>query len=339
MTLARIALLTLMACGSSDGTPTASAAPTADTPEVVAEVGGEPITMGDLMKFGGGEIVAAEVALHGARTQALDQLIMERLLEEEAAKHDMALDQWVSQEIDAKLNPPTEEEVQAFFQANQAGIRGSLDEVRPKLEGYLRQQKGAELLRTLVTRLETEAGVVKHLAPYRIDVPNRNGPLWGAEDAPVQIVEFSDFQCPYCTIGAETIRKVKDKYGDKVAVRFRHFPLPMHSEAPRAAEASECAREQGVFWEFHDALFAEQRAWTDDDYSTFAKKAGAKPKKLQECLESGRHAATVEADLEAGAAIGMGGTPGFYINGQVLSGAQPLEAFVALIDAELARTL
>jgi protein-disulfide isomerase len=130
---------------------------------------------------------------------------------------------------------------------------------------------------------------------------------------------------------------VKQKYGDKVSVVYRHFPLPMHKQAHRAAQAAQCAHEQDGFWKFHDALFADQKAWTDTDYAAYAKSAGLDADKLVACVESGRHAATVDADVKDGRNAGMGGTPGFYINGVVLTGAQPLPSFVDVIDAELAR--
>jgi protein-disulfide isomerase len=111
----------------------------------------------------------------------------------------------------------------------------------------------------------------------------------------------------------------------------------MHKQAHRAAQAAECAHEQDGFWKFHDALFADQKAWTDADFATYAKSSGLDADKLVQCVESGRHAATVDTDVEEGRKAGMGGTPGFYINGVVLTGAQPLGAFVDVIDAELAR--
>ncbi len=345
----RWALLALAACGtpaqSGPPAPPASAAPapsgTADScgmPDVVAEIGGQPVTRDDLMAFGASEIVEAEVASANARKEALDQLIMQRLVEAEAKKVGKSLEQYMKDEIESKLTEPTEAEIQSFYLENQRQIRGTLDEVRPQLAGYLKQQKGAELMTALVDRLVSAGGVKRHLQPYRIAVDPGDGVRWGSADAPVQIVEFSDFQCPYCSRGADTIDQVKEKYGDKVSVVFRHFPLPFHTQAGRAAEAAECAGEQERFWEFHDALFAEQKPWTDEDYTAIAKKLDLKAKPFAECLESGRHAAKVEKDIADGRAVGMGGTPGFYINGVVLTGAQPIEVFAEVIDAELART-
>ena len=153
--------------------------------------------------------------------------------------------------------------------------------------------------------------------------------------APVTIVEFSEFQCPYCSRVLPTVEKVMEEYGDKVAVVFRDFPLPMHKEAPKAAEAGHCANEQGKFWEMHDKLFENMRALQVDKLKSYAGELGLDQAKFDECLDSGRHAATVDASMKAGQAAGVRGTPAFFINGQFLNGAQPFENFKKIIDAEL----
>ena len=168
-------------------------------------------------------------------------------------------------------------------------------------------------------------------------MPTGDSPRFGNPEAPVQIVEFSDFQCPYCTRGASTLDEVKEAYGDKVTVVYRHFPLSFHMEAYKAAQASECANDQSKFWEYHDLLFANQRALTEPDLVSYAEQLSLNMGDFTECLNSGKHAATVDEDMAEGAAVGMQGTPGFFINGRFLNGAQPFEAFKEIIDAELAR--
>lgn len=342
-------LLGLVACAGSErprpvtaaeGQPSATAVEAScgpDLPEVVAEIGGTPISRDELFAAAPGELIEAEMALSQARKDALEGLIMQRLVEAEAAKRSQTPEAFVQAEVMSQSRPVTDAEIEAFYNENRGRIQGSLDEVRQQIGGYLDQQRTTTILRAMVDRLKAENAVKVHLQPFRVAVAPGNGPRWGTAEAPVQIVEFSDFQCPYCSDAAKTVSKVKEKYGDKVAIEYRHYPLPFHGQAHRAAQASACANELGEFWKFHDALFAEQKPWTDDDFRGYAKNIGLDEKKFDECLQSGRHAATVDADLEAGKGIGMGGTPGFYVNGVVVSGAQPLEVFVELIDAELAR--
>ena len=142
---------------------------------------------------------------------------------------------------------------------------------------------------------------------------------------------------PYCIRGSDTLKQVMDKYGDKVSVVYRHFPLSFHTEAHKGAQASECANEQGKFWEYHDKLFANQRAMFDEDLRRYAGEVGLDQAKFDECLASEKYKAKVDKDLEDGAAAGMSGTPGFFVNGRFVNGAQPLEVFSQIIDAELAK--
>jgi protein-disulfide isomerase len=340
-----VALTSVVACAGSDRGEAAPAVnaetPPAqcvqELPEVVAEIHGQPITREDLVKEAAPRLVEAEVALYQARKEAIQELVLRRVVEAEAATKNMTTDQLVESEVKTKTKPISDAEVEAFYNENRARIQGSLEETRPQIKGYLEQQQANEATRAYLTDLQDKAGVKILLPPHRVAVDAGDSPRKGKATAPVQIVEFSDFQCPYCSTAAKTIDEVEKKYGDKVSIVYRHFPLPMHKQATRAAEASECADDQGGFWKFHDALFADQKPWTDTDFVNYAKSAGLDSDKLIACLEAGTHKPTVDKDIEAGKNAGMGGTPGFYVNGVVLNGAQPIEVFSDVIDAELAR--
>ncbi|MEQ1504946.1 MAG: thioredoxin domain-containing protein, partial [Myxococcota bacterium] len=309
----------------------------ASIPEVVGEVNGKPITWDELFAKAAPELIEAEMKLYEARGDALEGLITQQLIEAEAAKTGATPEAFVRSEVESKAAPVTDADVSAFYEENRGRMQGPLEQMKPQIAQYLEQQRGTEVLRALVARLKTENGVKKFLPKYRLEVPASDAPRKGAATAPVQIVEFSDFQCPYCSQAAATVRQVEEKYGDKVSVQYRHFPLPMHGSAHRAAEASMCANDQGQFWKYHDGLFASQKAWNDDDFKGVAKDAGLDVKAFGTCLDGGAHKATVDADMEVGKKVGMSGTPGFYVNGIVLSGARPLEDFVEVIDAELAK--
>jgi protein-disulfide isomerase len=178
--------------------------------------------------------------------------------------------------------------------------------------------------------------------PVTIDVDDN--PAKGPADAKVTIVEFSDFQCPYCgRFVAETLPQILANYGDKIRFVFMNLPLTsIHENAEKAAEAGECANEQGAFWQFHDIMFGHQDALTVDDLKGYAAQLGLDTAKFNDCLDSGKMVDAVQADLQAGqtAATDAGltrfGTPAFFINGINLSGAQPYEVFKAAIDAALA---
>ncbi|MHA7629984.1 DsbA family protein [Corallococcus sp. M7] len=173
-------------------------------------------------------------------------------------------------------------------------------------------------------------------AAKKIEIP-ADSPSFGPATAKVTIVEWSDFECPFCSRAVPTLNKIKETYGKDVRVVFRHQPLPMHSHAKIAAAASMAAHEQGKFWEMHDKLFANQRALERGDLEKYAQELGLDMNKFKAALESSKISAKVEADSSAGMAVGANGTPAFFINGRFLSGAQPFEAFKPLIDQEIAK--
>jgi len=162
-------------------------------------------------------------------------------------------------------------------------------------------------------------------------------PVLGPENAPVTIVEFSDFQCPFCQrFNDQTLGPLRDKYGDKIKIYFRHFPLEsIHPQARNGSQAALCANEQGKFWEMHDELFLTQDLISVDNSKTLAKKLGLDAEKFAKCLDSNQFDSVINTDLQDGSSYGVSGTPTFFINGWRLVGAQPLAAFTAIIDKEL----
>lgn len=161
----------------------------------------------------------------------------------------------------------------------------------------------------------------------------------GDKDAKVTIVEFSDFQCPFCAKGADLLKEIKKKYGNKVKVVFKNFPLPFHNHAEAAAVAGLCANEQSVdsFWKMHDEMFANQEALDAEGLKKTAKKIGLKMDQFEKCVSENKHLAAVKADMEDGKKAKVKSTPTFFINGQVINGAQPMDVFAEAIDEELAR--
>jgi protein-disulfide isomerase len=156
----------------------------------------------------------------------------------------------------------------------------------------------------------------------------------GKDSAPVTIVEFSDFQCPFCSRAAETVNEIKKKYGNKVRVAFKHFPLPMHREAGPTSEMAMCVHEQNPdkFWKFHDLAFKNQDKLDEANLIKFAKDAGVDGKKAEECLKAGKFKQMVSEDMAYGEKIGVRSTPTFFINGQLVAGALPIESFSEIID-------
>lgn len=173
----------------------------------------------------------------------------------------------------------------------------------------------------------------------RVAVSADDDPVLGPPDAPVTIVEFSDFQCPFCKrFKDNTLDRILSTYRGKVRYVYRDFPLNIHPYAQKAAEAAECADEQGRFWEFHDLLFERQPALAVASLKRYAAQLGLDTVAFNHCLDSGRYASEVHEDYADGIQYGVTGTPGFFINGQKLIGAKPFSIFQQIIDAELAGT-
>ena len=163
--------------------------------------------------------------------------------------------------------------------------------------------------------------------------PTRGGP----DSAEVKIVEWSDFQCPYCSRAGPTLEQVQKEYGDRVQIAFKHMPLPMHSKAQAAHQAAEAAHKQGKFWEMHDKIFANQRGMSEAKYLEYAQQIGLNLDKFKTDLGSSNVQQRIAADLAQASKLGVTGTPAFFVNGRFLSGAQPFASFKRVIDKELAK--
>ena len=175
----------------------------------------------------------------------------------------------------------------------------------------------------------------------RYDVPEDDDPVLGPDTAPITIIEFSDYECPYCRKWhEEVLPSLQAEYGDQIRLVYRDFPLTsIHSNATPAAAAANCAQEQDMYWEYNELLFSMKYNLSDNSYRTYADELGLDMNDFIECLESGRYVAEVEADYEFAANLGIRSTPTFFVNGIPVVGAQPFEVFKNLIDQELAGKL
>ena len=174
--------------------------------------------------------------------------------------------------------------------------------------------------------------------PNRIHKINTAGAQTkGPETAPVTIIEFSEFQCPYCARFAPTLKKIEETYKDNVRIVWKHLPLPIHKDAVGSAVAAEVAAKQGKFWEFHDRLFADQTKLGPEHLKQHARDLGLDMNRFETDLASSEHQKKVDADVAEAKALGILGTPGIFINGRFVQGAQRYEVFAKIIDEELSR--
>ncbi len=305
---------------------------------VVAVVNGKEITEQALLDRVRGELVKIEAQMYEVRRNGVEELISDYLLDQAAKARGLTGDELLQQQVDSKVDQVTDKEVEDFYAANQARIRKPLNEVRPQLVNYLQQNKLTEARRTYLKGLRDTAQVKMYLTPPMVEVSAEGAPFKGPPGAPITIVEFSDFQCAYCKRVLTVLNQVLERYPDQVKLAFRDFPIQnIHPQAQQAAEAAHCASEQGKFWEYHDLLFENQDTIPTANFADHAKTIGLEVASFQACLDSQKYKTKVERNYADGVKAGVSGTPAFFINGRLVSGAQPLEAFKAVIDEELDR--
>ncbi len=307
---------------------------------VVAKYGEKVIRLSEVDAKVADELGKLQEQIFELRTEAAERIAIEALVSAKAKAAGVSEDEWLAKNVEAGGDEPGETEMRALFEKARARLppEVTFEDVKPQLKQAVQREVRAKRAREVFTRLKKEAGyavVLEGPVKPRKTV-DATGPTRGGKNAKVVIVEFADFECPYCSKAHDTVMRVLKTYGDKVRIVFKHYPLSFHPKAPQAAEATACADEQGKFWELHDSLFESQEIELDA-LKMQAKLVGVDEAKFASCLESGRSTAVVKRDLAAGQAAGVSGTPAFFVNGFMLSGAQPEEAFAKLIDAELAR--
>jgi len=286
--------------------------------KVVAEIAGRKVTTEELEQKQAGKLLQARYKYYLAERDALEQLIDDQLLEMQASKEAVTLDELFKRHIAVNVPEPTEDQLRFYYEGVQTDE--SYEAARANIIETVRQLRTKKARDKYVAELRGQYNVVVELSQPSARVEVGNAPRLGPETAPVQVVEFADYECPYCQkVNADLIR-LREQFGDKVSLVYKDFPLPMHPLAPRAAEAAHCAGQQGKFWEFHDALFQNKRLQVSD-LKQEARVLKLDVARFDQCLDGGEQIAPVKNDAKEGQRLGLQGTPSFFINGHFMSGA------------------
>jgi protein-disulfide isomerase len=306
--------------------------------KALANVGGHAIYEDDLPLSVQGQLQPLRTQEYEIKRKALETLIDQKLLENAAKEKGITTEQLLQQEVESKVQDPSDDEIEGYYLAQRDRLNRSLDDaLKAQMRLSIKQAKTRQLREEYMKGLRSESKVVVLLSAPRVEVAYDPKRLRGNPKAPVMIVEFSDYQCPYCHQAEPVLKEVLAKYGDKVSFSYRDFPLTaIHEQAMIAAEASRCAEEQGKFWEYHDQLFTASKL-DKDALIEYARNLKLDDKQFDSCLTGQKYKADIEKDEEEGRKAGINGTPGFFINGIELSGAKPGDAFAKIIDDELAR--
>ncbi len=309
--------------------------------EALAEVDGEAITADEVEKAIGAPLRKLEEQIYTLKRRKLGALVTERLLAREAAKQGVSVQALLDAEVTAKAEPVSEQEIDIAYQAQKTLLKGDEASKREQIRTRLQDAKLAARRRTFLESLLAQARVVVHLkAPqaFKVEVSTDGPRFKGPATAPVTVVEFQDFHCPFCKSVQPTLEQLVARYGERVKLVYRDFPIDrLHPQSRKAHEAARCAHDQGKFWPYHDLLFAKAPRASPDELKTYAREAGLDMGAFERCLTSRTHQAAVQQDVDEGIRAGVTATPSFFINGRPLSGAQPLESFVRVIEEELAR--
>ena len=313
--------------------------------EVAARVGDRTITVKEVddrwRQAQPAEHAQAEQRIYDGRKQTLDTIVADMLVEQAAKAKGVTPAQFTESEIARRLKPVTDGQVAAFFQGNQAQMQGrGIDAMRPVIRRYLEEQQQTTAYQALVAELRQAGPPVRQVldAPrFQVDV-SPDDPALGTVGAAVTLIEFSDFQCPFCARVMPTLKRVREAYGDRVRIVWKDFPLTsIHPQAFKASEGGQCAREQGKFWEYHDRLFANQQALEPESLKKHATDVGLDAARFNACLDQAKYGERVQEQMGVGTRLGVSSTPTMFINGRMVSGAQPYEVFATVIDEELER--
>jgi protein-disulfide isomerase len=323
---------------SAQGPASAAASPTASGVGVVAEVNGNPIFAAELDAKAASRLARLRQEEFEIRQQALDEIVTDRLLGAEAAKRGVSRDELLRTEVEARTPAVAASEVEGAYEQNKTRFAGEPKEVAlARIRQVLTQRAGAERRRAYLQELRGKARVAVRLEPprTRVELPPK-APAIGPAAAAVTIVEFTDYQCPFCHRAQTVMDEILARYKGKVRLVHLDFPLDGHPGALPAARASRCAGEQGKFWEYHHGLMTAPGLLDDADLKDRAAKLSLKAPEFASCLASDRYNDPIHADFEQGASLGVSGTPAYFVNGRMVSGAVPYEEFSRVIDSELA---
>ena len=307
--------------------------------EVLGVLNGEELTLDDLTDRDISQLAQLRTdyytETHALLEQGTVRAAREQLLLAAAAEKGMTLNQYYTQEIG--LPEVSDEELQYVYNQNRQQIGRPLEEIATDLRRQIANQKMARNIELEGNRLLREADWDLTVPAYRVAIETEGHATLGPDSAPVELVVFSCFECPFCRRFDASVNRLREDeaLAGQVRLVFRHFPLRnMHPMAQKAHEASVCAEDQGKFWEYHDALWADDNI-SLDGLEQHARLVGLDTEEFAQCLNSGSSYERVQTDLEAALALGQTGTPAVFVNGRYIGGAVSFEQLTAEIEREI----
>ena len=308
--------------------------PSAGPDTVLVEIDGQKLTMADFEKKAPSGLFHARNTFYEAEKKHLEELITQSLLERAAAKEHLTVEQLIEKHVNSTVAAdPSDDALRVYYE----GIENPppFDQVKEQIIKNIRDKRIAKAKAAYLKSLRTEAKVNIMLTPPRANVSMKDTPLRGPVDAAVTIVEYADYECPYCQQSQPILDKIEKDFKGKIAFAYKDTPLPMHAHAQKAAEAALCAMDQGKYWEVHDMLYSTRQldvAKLKEDARTLKLDVAA----FDKCLDSGAKASIISANISEGQGYQLQGTPSFFVNGRFFSGGMSYDQFKAVIEEEIA---
>lgn len=330
-------VLLLSVCGimAQAANPAASSVTASADETIFAEVDGVQLTLADYEKKYPTGLFQARNAFYQAHRKAADQFIDDFLLERQAKKEGLTVDQLMEKHVtNIASKDPSDEVLRAFYDATDTP--DTFEKVKPQLISALRDRRIQKAKTNYIQSLRTDAKVIMRVGPPRAQLNMKDIPVRGNPNAKIMIIEVADYECPYCQNVRPEIQKVLEDNKDTVSFAFKDMPLPMHANAAKAAEAAACAKQQGKYWEYHDALF-ETKQLAVPQLKQHAATLKLDTQAFNQCLDSGAQANFIKSQFTEAANYGLQGTPAFFVNGRFFSGGMSAEDFKKIIQEELSR--
>jgi protein-disulfide isomerase len=302
--------------------------------DVVADIGGHKFTMAEVEQKESARLLQARNQYYQAQKTALNLFIEEQLLEQKANAEHLTVDQLIQRDIASHITDPTEDQMKVYYEG--LGTDDPYEKVRPQILSHIHDLRVAKARSEYIKNLKSQTSIAVTFFPPGMELEVKGSPVLGAKNAPVTLVEYADYECPYCQQVYPALRKLEHDFDGKLSVVFKDCPLPMHSHARKAAEAAMCAGSQGKFWEYHNILFETSGKLETSQLKEDAKTLGLNTGEFDKCLDSGAEAAKVQKGVEEAQELGLTGTPSFFINGHFYSGAMKYEALREVVEQELA---
>jgi predicted DsbA family dithiol-disulfide isomerase len=303
-------------------------------PEVLAIVDGKILTRAELESKEAAKLLPARDQYYKAQREALDRLIDDALLEMQAQRENLTVPQLLEKHVTSKVKDPTDDQLEVYYEGVQTDQPFAA--VRDKILETIRQRRIANARKEYLNSLRNQANLEVLLASPSVDVALGDGPTRGTPNSPVLLIEFADYECPYCQKINADLKKLEAEYSGKVLFAFKDYPLPMHKHAQKASEAARCAGRQDKYWEYHDLLFEKGSGLEISQLRDYARTLKLDTAKFDQCLDSDETAPAVKKDQEQGQKLGLTGTPSFFVNGHFFSGAATYAMLREIVDQQLA---